>query len=274
MALTTLYDVKKNGEYDYIVAAAPTSAELEPAYLNGETWLDSLTGFSYELTDQTVGTWTRTLKSADNKILIKLDSVEAAAFGYLKNFFSVGRQKEYTGQTYGYWNRTDYLFFLGVETVFADFVFDDVAKTLTPSTAFYGAPTDWQPGDIVRVIGSKRNDKFMTLTAVDESTATLTVSEDIKAEAGEGCFVFLTDIPQAVFDIIGEMVYFDQFERNANGLKSERVGTYSWTRDDVRIGGLGYPDEIVGNLDQFASVALGGEAENPLSGSGAGRGVI
>lgn len=264
MSLTTLFQVKRWGEYDYIMPTKPTVANKEPDYLDGETWLAEDTGFSFELVDQVAGTWVQIEKKLDNKTNVLIPSVEESTFAYLKNFFSVPRQKEYTGDVYGYWTRADYLFFLGIECLFSDFEFDNTGGQVKPTTKAYGVPTDWAAGDVVRVVGSKRNDdRFITLTAVNESTVVLDTSSALKDEVSGGCFVFLTDIPQAVLDTIGRMVYFDVAERNAIGLKSEKVGTYSWTRDDVRVGGIGYPDEIVGTLDQYASVINGGTAENP-----------
>lgn len=58
------------------------------------------------------------------------------------------------------------------------------------------------------------------------------------------------NLPQDVEQAISQMIYYDVFTRGTvDGLKSESIGNYSYTLEDVTIGSLAYPSAIVSALD-------------------------
>lgn len=258
MSLISLADVKCNGLYDYQEIVDPTNAELQPDYINGESWLNTVTGESFMLTDQVTGTWTRIEKAQDNLILKKIDKAQDLAFRFIGQVFNLDRQAPYTGDVYGFWNREDKLAFFKSEVLFSDFEFVSGTKAITPTTKVYGLPVDWQPGEKIYVYGTKRSKGFYTIATVDEATGELTVTEDILDEQSDGNFIGLLEIPQAFLDTVSEMVYYDVYLRGATGLKSEKIGTYSYTKDIMDVGGIGYPVEIVSNLENYQHIATGG----------------
>ena len=57
-------------------------------------------------------------------------------------------------------------------------------------------------------------------------------------------------LPEDVESIIASMIYYDVFTRGEiDGLKSENIGNYSYTKEDVTVGSLSYPSEIVAGLE-------------------------
>lgn len=57
-------------------------------------------------------------------------------------------------------------------------------------------------------------------------------------------------LPPDVEQAISQMVYFDVYTRGTvDGLKSESIGSYSYTKNDVAVGSLAYPSELVGALE-------------------------
>lgn len=57
-------------------------------------------------------------------------------------------------------------------------------------------------------------------------------------------------LPADVEQTISQMIYYDVFTRGTiDGLKSESIGNYSYTLEDVTVGSLAYPSAIVSALD-------------------------
>lgn len=58
------------------------------------------------------------------------------------------------------------------------------------------------------------------------------------------------NLPPDVEQAISQMIYYDVFTRGTiDGLKSESIGNYSYTREDVTVGSLAYPSALVSALD-------------------------
>lgn len=58
------------------------------------------------------------------------------------------------------------------------------------------------------------------------------------------------NLPPDVEQAISQMIYYDVFTRGTiDGLKSESIGNYSYTREDVTVGSLAYPFALVSALD-------------------------
>jgi len=256
-----LADVKINNDYTYIRSVAPTAAEKAPAYSNGETWLDTVTGYSYVLTDEVTGVWARIEIDIDNKILFDGPLVFSTVIKYLNNFFITPRVLNYFDNYEtnwpGYFTRDQAWLVTRYECVFSDCTFDAAAGTVTVDDV-YGSLTDtFATGDTVFISGTRRNNGYYTISGV--TAEALTITEALADETAPS-FLFFADVPAALIAIIARMVWYDIYSRPTGaGLKSERVGTYSYTRQD-QSSTLNYPDDIIGGLSAFMSIDIEGTA--------------
>ena len=260
-----LVDVKINLEWEWVEATAPTVAEKEPTYVDGDRWLDTSTGFSYVLQDQAAGTWARTFKAQDNKFSLIAQNVEDNAFAYLSTIFPALRNEDYTGDLFGNFSREEKLFFLRTESVFSVWDIDSATKTLTvdSDSALYGDTSVFQAGDKI-YLSTGRNKGF--LTVVSTTATSVTVSETLIDETDREAFLTLAAVPDAIDGIIGAMIYYDIYIRagSSPGLKSEKIGTYSYTKESFSVAGRKYPSEVAGELDQYAAIVAGGESFNVI----------
>lgn len=255
-----LVDVKINNDYTYVRASAPTVAEKEPTYTNGETWLALDTGYSYELTDQTAGTWAQIETDIDNKINQIQSGVFKTVINYLGNYFTIFRVLDYfdnydTGFP-DYADRLDVWALTTFESAFSECTFSASAKTITAGDDLFGSFTDtFAAGDTVLVTGTRRNNGFYSVAAV--SATALTVSEDLADESAPS-YLFFCNVPASFTQLVGRLIWYDIYARTTGaGLKSERVGTYSFTRQDADTA-LGYPSDITGGLSAYMSIAIEG----------------
>lgn len=258
----SLYDVKKHNNYTYI-EVSPPAGQKEPDYLNGETWLSQSNGFSYQLIDQVAGTWERIEKTQDTKILAIEDDVFKNTICYLQNFFPYPRNTRYDDPDKNYnqvlpsnFTREDAYVLYFNECTFSEFTFSSTTKTLTINDTdnVWGSLESFNIGDIIFIGNSLRNNGFFTVTS--RTSNVLAVSEDI-INSVSNAFIFLVSIPQPLLEIIAKMIWYDVFVRKGIGLKNERIGTYSYTKEEI-VGGLSYPLEIVGGLNCFEDIATGG----------------
>lgn len=61
---------------------------------------------------------------------------------------------------------------------------------------------------------------------------------------------YLMAVPQDFELAISQMIFYDVFTRGTvDGLKSESVGNYSYTKDDVTVGTLAYPKALISGLE-------------------------
>jgi hypothetical protein len=260
---TSLYQVKLNNDYTYIVNTVPTVAEKEPVYLNGETWLDSSTGFSYQLTDQTTGTWVQIELVEDTKINALTADVENIVLRYLSNSFTISRDLKYS-------ETTDFTDFPSTVTrqqafilefyvsVYSLFVFDNATSTITVETdsELFGYLTDFAVGETVLITNTKRNNGYFTIAAIGADS--ITVTETIQDEESYS-FIILSDIPDGLITIIARMIHYDVYLRNATkGIKQERIGTYSYTINNSNSSALQYPDDIIAGLVAYEFTPVGG----------------
>ena len=213
--MITLAQVKINNTYDWIKNVAPTVAEKAPAYSNNETWLDLSTGYSYMLTDETVGTWERIEIGYDAKIEILKNPVFMNAIRYLQNPFTIFRDDNYADE-YGFdfpdfMNREERYNLNYFDCIFSECTFDSTGETITVGDDVYGTMDSFQDGDIILVAQSRRNNGYYT---IDSKTDTvITVEEDLTDSVG-ACFIFLVDIPEQIKYIIGRMIWYDVYKRN------------------------------------------------------------
>lgn len=253
----TLTDVKINNDYEYYEATAPTATEKEPDYTDGERWIDTTTGYSYELQDQAAGTWNRIEKAEDNRFNYLSDDFWKTVLVYLSNSFKTGRGKPYTGNVKTSWTHGETAEFIGSKSVSSLWTFDSAGKTIAVGDDVYGDVDDIKAGDTVLVQGAPRNHGFFTVESV--VSGVITVKEGIADETAEA-FVSLAFIPTAICKIAGRMMHYDLYLRENPGFKSEKIGTYSYTMNDITVGGLRYPAGVAGDLDNYKGVSMGGES--------------
>jgi hypothetical protein len=111
-------------------------------------------------------------------------------------------------------------------------------------------------GDMILISGSRRNNGYYTIDTI--TSTVITVVEEI-SDGTAYATIYLSIIPQGYKSIVGRMIHYDVYERNetGSGMKSEKWGTYSYTKE-VMDNGLKYPDEVLAGLDAYKLVCVGG----------------
>jgi hypothetical protein len=271
----SLSGVKVGGDYTYLESGAPTNLDRAPLYANGDTWLDLITGYSYVLTDDTVGTWSRYDQGNDTKMTMLLDTIFMNVIKDICNIFPVDRNKKYLNNMDGYYDdfpfgmpneftRKEAYNLLVYESLYSKWTFEQVdtdTYTITgEANNVYGNMSEsLQAGDTIYVKGSRRNDGYFTVVAVDALFNMITVQEPVISEVSNA-FIFLCAVPDEVIKIAERMVYFDVMIRPKQaGMKSESIGTYSYTRGDSG-NSLNYPDDIIAGLDAYRLTSIGGQS--------------
>ena len=253
----TLTSVKINNTYNYYKNVVPTVAEKTPAYHNGETWLNMTTGYSYQLIDEVAGTWIQIEQSLDARILATCEQTVLTVLRYLSNAFTVDRNKNYSDLYMSPVLLRNELFKLyNYESIYSEFTFTTANDRITPAVdGLYGDIVDtFKVGDAILISGSKRNNGYYTVKTVN--AAYLETVENITSEIAEA-FIFLAIIPDALIQIVGRMVWYNIYKRPVvSGMQSERIGSYSYTLQAV--GGMGYPEDIIGDLNNYACMGVGG----------------
>lgn len=109
--------------------------------------------------------------------------------------------------------------------------------------------TAFQDGDSICLLNSKRNDGFYCI--LNHSNASLTVYPEIVDETVDNeITIILQNYPRGLVRTATDMLYFDLYNRKeTTGYKSERIGTYSYTLQDID--GIGYPKDMVGSLQSY-----------------------
>lgn len=104
---------------------------------------------------------------------------------------------------------------------------------------------DLKTGDLVRVETKNQYPFASYITKTDDSiiydnNVTITGRPRVKIMA----------VPQDFELAISQMIYYDVFTRGVvDDLKSESVGNYSYSKEDVTVGTLAYPKALVSGLD-------------------------
>jgi len=241
-----LYNVKLNGEYDFIQASAPTTSGT---WLCTQTSTAYVKGATYKVTAGTPATITRIDAGKDVKILSAIYPTIQEVCQYLNNFFYVNRQANdsfidqslYTDLTHReYKQLCTYVSALG-NYIFATKTISNVQQDV------------FNENDLVQIKCSVRNNYITSITNVTGSM--ITVDNENFVETVEDAFIILMDIPSAVQKAICAMVYYDVFQREKpNTLQSENIGNYSYSKATVQVGGLYYPPELTSVLEQYKKV--------------------
>lgn len=220
-----LFSVKLNSlNYDEI-GATPTIDE--GLFLCDTTGNDYVKGYTYQVT-----------KHGNEKVVTRFDAVsdykiQQAIYPtiqnvceWLNNWFTIRRNYEdfYQGNIYG------------------------------AGGAYHEVPTLPQNGDLCKIRTTDDWNyisiySFFFVSYVTVNDGVITADNPLFNQ-GNTYFYYVMHLPQEVEAAISKMIYFDFFERGAiSELKSENIGNYSYTKEDVHIGSLAYPSELIAGLE-------------------------
>lgn len=105
---------------------------------------------------------------------------------------------------------------------------------------------DLQTGDLVRVEVKNQYPFASYVTITDDGIIYDNTAYNITGQPR----VKIMAIPQDFELAISQMIFYDVFTRGTvDGLKSESVGNYSYTKDDITVGTLAYPKALISGLD-------------------------
>jgi len=238
-----LFTVKRNNEYDFVQATLPA---------DDGTWLCSNTagaytrGHSYDVDS---GVATRIEVAADELIESTIPSVIENTCDYLNNYFYVKRQDNARlSQTF------DRLYMHEVE-LDHDFIrYHADASTYTFIDGVVTGINDdpFIVGDLVQFRGGLRNN--LVSYVISESEGSITLNNPSVVNTTESAYVFLMRPPAVFGSTVSQMVWWDAFKRVVSDKDSERVGNYSYSKQDPAVGGSQYPLEIISKLNAYRGV--------------------
>ena len=220
-----LFSVKLNGlNYDEI-GATPTIDE--GLFLCDTTGNDYVRGYTYQVT-----------KHGNEKVVTRFDVVsdyriQQAIYPtiqnvceWLNNWFTIKRNFEdfYRGNIYG------------------------------AGGAYHELPQFPQTGDLCKIrttddwnYVSIYSFFFVSYVTVTDGVVT---ADNPKFKDGVTYFYYIMHLPQDVEKAISSLIYYDVYTRGTvDDLKSESVGNYSYSKEDVHIGSLAYPFALVAGLE-------------------------
>lgn len=217
-----LFSIKLNGTYDEI-------GEI-PTIQNGTFFCDTTSenytkGYSYQITN---GNAERFDAVSDYKIKQAIYPTIQNVCEWLNNWFTVRRnysdfwQGSYNYGSSGQWH--------------------DVPQKPSNGDLCKVRTTDiWEYADLYNFF-------FVSYVEVDE-LGNITCNNP-KFKQGNTYFYYIMHLPEDVECAISQMIYYDFYSRVAvSDLKSENIGNYSYTKEDVTVGSLAYPKELVAGLE-------------------------
>lgn len=219
-----LFSIKLNGKYDEI-GAVPTIAD--GLFLCDETGETYTKGYSYQVTTvENQKTTTRINTVEDYKIQNLIYPTIQNVCEWLNNWFTIRRNFEdyFQGNIYG------------------------------SGGAWHELPQFPSTGDLCKIritddwnYISTYNIFFLSYVTVNDGVVS---ADNPKFNSDLTYFYYIMHLPQDVEKAISSMIYYDFFEREAiSDLKSESTGNYSYTKEDVYIGSLAYPKELISGLE-------------------------
>lgn len=254
MAKPTRGQVKLSGDYEWIENADPTAAEKAPTYSAGERWLALTSGDSFVLTDAMAGTWAQIERALDWKIDDAIDPTWRRVFAECRDALMIQRQEAITDAPASI-RRTDWYYLQTFESAFAKWSIsgDTIAVSSGDEDDIAGGLEQFEYEDTIAIVGSRRNDGPFEIEAVNADGLQL---DSVLADGEDERFlVALIDGDQADLNrIIARMIYFDVVLRPARfGVRTERIGAYSYTLADTMVAGLLYPADVVAGIDSYLS---------------------
>lgn len=218
-----LFSIKLNGQYDNI-GTAPTITN--GTFLCDTTGESYTKGYSYQITD---GNAARIEATTDYKLKQSIYPAIQNVCEWLNNWFTVRRnysdfwQGSYNYGSSGQWHDVPSMPPLN----------GDLCKVRTTDI--------WEYADLYNFF-------FVSYVTVD-SEGHITC-DNPKFKEGNTYFYYTMHLPEDVEKAISQMIYYDIFTRgDIDGLKSENVGNYSYSKEDVTVGSLAYPSELVAGLE-------------------------
>lgn len=214
-----LFSVKLNNNYDEI-GAIPTIEN--GTFLCDTTSENYIKGYSYQITN---GNAERIEATQDYKIKNAIYPTIQNVCEWLNNWFTIKYDyAERYGLGYsgsGGWHEVAQFPSTG-----------DLCKIRTTD--------DWDYVSLYNIF-------FVSYVTVNGETVT---SDNPEFNPDEAYFYYIMHLPQDVESAISSMLFYDFFTRGTvDGLKSESVGNYSYTKDDVTIGTLAYPKALISGLE-------------------------
>lgn len=243
--MTTLGQVKINGQYDTVSSVDPTTAEKAPDYEAGHRWLNLDTGESFVLSDAAAGTWTQIETSLDARINAVLPGTFKRVIDECIPRLCVTRQVALETAPDSI-TKTAFWYLQAYVSIFAEWT---VSGASIESDDITGDLEDFEYEDAVYIYGSRRNDGVHTIESVDAEGLTFS---DALIDPGSHALVLLVLIPVDLKFLIGRMVWFDvQLRAERFGLASERIGTYSYNVATETVGGMAYPADVVAGIGSY-----------------------
>lgn len=220
-----LFSIKLHGQYDEI-GSVPTISE--GLFLCDTTSENYVRGYSYQIsTENNEQTAVRVDNVTDYKLNSLIYPTIQNVCEWLNNWFTIRRnysdfwQGSYNYGSSGQWHDVPQFPSTG-----------DLCKVRT--TMF------WE-------YASEYNFFFISYVTVNDNVVTC---DNPKFKPGQNYFYYIMHLPEDVENIISQMIYYDVFTRGeVDGLKSENIGNYSYSKEDVTIGSLAYPSEMVAGLE-------------------------
>lgn len=219
-----LFSIKLNGKYDEI-GAIPTISE--GVFLCDTTGEDFIKGYTYKISSISTGTTAERINAVDDyKIQKNIYPTIQNVCEWLNNWFTIRRNFEefFQGNIYG------------------------------SGGAWHEIAQFPQSGDLckIRVTDdwnyiSTYNIFFLSYVTVNNGVVS---ADNPRFKSNVTYFYYPMYLPEDVEKAISQMIYYDIFEREAfSDLKSENIGNYSYTKEDVYIGSLAYPKELIAGLE-------------------------
>jgi len=229
-----LFNIKKYNEYDFIQSTAPI---VSGTWLCSETAGSYVRGYSYQVTIGTPMTVTRIEAQEDLKIQSAIYPAIETICNWLNNFFfakvDVTCLSDCEPQYRGIYTSGNY--------TFNDSVISPVSSGI------------FEIDDLIQVKCAKRNNFISYITAINDDE--ITVNNEALRNTTENAVIMLMSIPATVEQAMCKIIHYDTFTRGAaSDLKSENIGNYSYTKEDVQIGSLAYPQELTSILMPFKMV--------------------
>ena len=219
-----LFSVKLNGQYDEI-GAAPTINE--GLFLCDTTSENYIKGYSYQISKLHGSTVAARIElTKDYLIKEAIYPLIQNVCEWLNNWFVL---------KYDYRN---------------NFAFGEYGL----SGSYHEVPQIPETGDLCKIRVTDNWDLLSLYKIYFVSYVTVS-NEGVSADNplykdGKTYFYYIMRLPLDVQKAISQMIYYDIFQREAvSDLKSENIGNYSYTKEDVYIGSLAYPKELVSGLE-------------------------
>ena len=215
-----LFSIKMNGNYDEI-GALPTIQNgtfLCSETVDCECNCNYQKGYSYQITNSVAA---RIEQAIDYKIQNAIYPTIQNICEWLNNWFTIK------------YNYTDFFGHTGTWHEVAQFPkTGDLCKIRTTN--------NW---DYI----SQYSFFFLSYVTVEGETVT---SDNPRFNPDINYFYYPMYLPQDVEIAISKMMYYDAFTRGeVDGIKSENIGNYSYSLEEVTVGTLAYPKELVAGIE-------------------------